>query len=444
MQKELSESYLPGLAPRAARMRVDIATILKRFYFCERALVVAQAGWIAGTPRLDAKLALAHTLWEDALTADSCRTRVFELRYPNRMLRPGDDLPVISLFEDALHAPNYGALLLSLAQVFKPAQAAAYRQYLEAADELADGPSIRFMRMAALEKQEQIGRLAQLAEVAMEEISEDDKATARAWVEEVRNALSAVGGLALEAPVDTSYSLAHKQSFKLAETPARDSRYHPVRFYWPDTVDPDFPYGEGILLQLRSAVSHLNEAWAVETGGAILQAFADKLEWEYVMDAARWTYDEGRHMQMGVERLNRWGFVPEELPLGSYIYESAKGQPPIIRLGMLHHFETKNIGKKTNRAASFSSYEDAVSQHDMEFDWADETLHAHYGRRMIHKLHELYPEEVPEVDEITTRCDALVNDVIRSATPDEIKEIRDVASAIIDKARVLATEGKRG
>lgn len=444
MQEELSQLYLPGLAPRAARMRVDIATILKRFYFCERALVIAQAGWIAGTPRLDAKLALAHTLWQDALTADSCRTRVFELRYPNRMLQPSKDQPITSLFEDALHAPNYGGLLLSLVEVFKPAQAVAYQQYLDAADELADGPSIRFMRMAALEKQEQIVRIGQLAEVALEELDEGGRAGARAWVEELRNALSLVGGLSLDAPVSAPYSLPHKQPFQLAETPARDSRYHSLRFYWPDTVDPDFSYGEGILLQLRSAVSHLNEAWAVETGGAILQAFADKLEWEYVMDAARWTYDEGRHMQMGVERLNRWGFVPEELPLGTYIYESAKGQPPIIRLGMLHHFETKNIGKKTNRAASFSSYEDAVSQHDMEFDWADETLHAHYGRRMIHKLHELYPAEVPEVDEITARCDALVNDVIRSATPDEIKEIRDVASAIIDKAQVLATEGRRG
>lgn len=419
-------------------MRVDIAVILKRFYFCERALVVAQAGWVAGTPRLDAKLGLAHTLWQDALTADSCRTRVFELRYPNRMLQPGPDQPVIALFENALHAPNYAAFLLSLVHVFKPAQASAYQEYLDAADDLADGPSIRFMRMAALEKREQIDRLAQLAETTLTEVGEAERAAAQAWVKELQHGLLLVGSLSLGAPVDAPYTLTLRKQFELAETPARDARYHHVRFYWPDTIDPDFPYGEGVLLQLRSAVSHLNEAWAVETGGAILQAFADKLEWEYVMDAARWTYDEGRHMQMGVERLSRWGFVPEELPLGTYIYDSARGQPPIIRLGMLHHFETKNIGKKTDRAASFSSYDDALSQHDMEFDWADETLHAHYGRRMLHKLRELYPSEVPDISEINARCDALVSEVVRSVTPEEVTEIRTVASAMVDKAHLLA------
>ena len=119
---------------------------------------------------------------------------------------------------------------------------------------------------------------------------------------------------------------------------------------------PLFPYGDGIRLQLRSAVSHVNEVWAVETGGAILHAFADDLGWEFIYDAARWTYDESRHMRMGYERLKTWGYPPEEIPLGSYIYDSARGQDPVIRLGMLHYFETKNIGKKTKRAEAFAAY----------------------------------------------------------------------------------------
>ena len=64
-----------------------------------------------------------------------------------------------------------------------------------------------------------------------------------------------------------------------------------------------YPYGDGLHLQLRSAVSHLNEVWAVENAGAILEAFADSLGWEYVVDAARWLYDEARHTMMGWTRL---------------------------------------------------------------------------------------------------------------------------------------------
>ena len=77
----------------------------------------------------------------------------------------------------------------------------------------------------------------------------------------------------------------------------------------------------------------LNEVWAVETGGAILHAFAEDLDWEYIYDAARWTYDESRHVLMGYERLRAWGFALDEMPLGSYIYDSAAGQEPIIRSG---------------------------------------------------------------------------------------------------------------
>jgi hypothetical protein len=205
-------------------------------------------------------------------------------------------------------------------------------------------------------------------------------------------------------------------------------------------IDKTFPYGEGITLQLRSAVSHFNEVWAVETGGLILWAFADKLEWEYIFDVARWTYDEARHTRMGLERLTRWGFTPEELPLGSYIYDSAKGVDPIYRLGMLHYFETKNIGKKTDRAEAFSSYQDAVSQHDMEFDWADETLHASYGRAWLKKLRELYPDEVPEVLEVTKHCDELVTNVVATATDEERKDIRAVAEAMLKKAEDLARQ----
>ena len=147
-----------------------------------------------------------------------------------------------------------------------------------------------------------------------------------------------------------------------------------------------YPYGEGITLQLRSAISHLNEAWAVETGGIILSSFADELPWEWLHDSARWTYDEARHCQMGYERLLAWGLEPAEIPLGTYIYDSTAKQDPIFRLGMLYFFETKNIGHKRERAQLFHTYGDAVSEHDMDFDWADETMHASYGRRWLSQL----------------------------------------------------------
>lgn len=429
-------AYLPGQQSRARWMRMDTARILKRFFFCERALIIAQSGWLAGIADLDVKTILPRLSWQDAMTANALRDRVFELRYPSRLIERGDDAPVIEVFEQAIHAPSAEALILSLARVFKPALLEAYADYLEYGDELADGPTLRFLGLAVREKTEQIAELTAFADRLLAAAPEK-LAEAEAWTHALAAALEAAGGLTLEPPhpAETPVELPGRRPFELAHKPARDPQFHLCRFYWPDVVDKDFPYGDGLMLQLRSAVSHINEAWAVETGGAILHAFADDLDWEFIYDAARWTYDESRHTRMGLDRLRAWGFEPAEIPLGTYIYDSAYGQDPIIRLGMLFYFETKNIGKKNQRAAAFAAYGDAVSQHDMEFDWADETIHAHYGSYWHGKLYEKLPGRVPELESLRARCDELVTAMVATATEADRADIRRVAEAMIEKAR---------
>lgn len=437
---QVEQAYLPGQRDRAKYMRFDVARILKRFFFCERALIPAQAGWIAGLAPFEVKITLPRHFWEDALTANELRNRIFELRYPSRFLEIGEDAPVVTIFQDAIQAPSGLSFMLALARVLKPALLEAYRAYLGMADVIADGPSVRFLRAAVEDKVQQVHELTRFADDMLRDASAEEKATAYAWVSALQQSLDAIGGLGIDAPEDAGEPLTAslRQPFALAEVPARDPQFNLCRFYWPNIIDENFSYGDGLLLQLRSAVSHLNEVWAVETGGAILHAFADTLDWEYILDAARWTYDEARHTLMGYERLSAWGFTPEEMPLGTYIFDSAKGEPPVIRLGMLHYFETKNIGKKNDRAAAFASYHDSVSQHDMEFDWADETIHAHYGAKWLRALHDQFPD-LPDRDTIHERCDALVAAVVESATDADRREIYAITEAMIAKAQHSVT-----
>ena len=95
------------------------------------------------------------------------------------------------------------------------------------------------------------------------------------------------------------------------------------------------------------------------------------------------------------------------MPVGSFLYESARDQDPIYRLGMLHFFETKNIGKKMKRAEAFGSYGDSVSQHDMDFDWADEGIHAAFGKRWLLKLLEVRGETPEAFERLKRRCEEL-------------------------------------
>jgi len=337
--------------------------------------VLACGGWIPRVAPLEHKAELARTAWESALAGDAMRERVFELRYPSRFLDEQAETFSVESPAD----------LRSLVAAIRD----EYAAYLEVADELADGPSIRILEPAVRDTGRQLDALADI------ELSTED--------------------------------------------PARDPRYFASSFYWPDVLDPDYPYGEGVALQLRSAVSHLNEVWAVETAGVILHDLSLELGWEFTRDAARWLYDESRHMLMGKERLERWGFEPAQIPLGGYIYEACAGQDALYRLGMLGYFETKNIGRKRERAQAFHEMGDATSETDMEFDWADETLHAEYGRRWLRQLLEVRDEDPESWPAVLERCERLVAERVARATPEDLDRIRAAADELVAAAQTRAS-----
>jgi len=351
------------------RARIDTAQELTRFHYRARAVALAAVSQIPHTPRLEEKAELARAAWEQTLAADAFRERVFELRYPVRVLEEWAGV-------EADTAPS-GAEL-----------AALYRDFLDATDDLDDGPTERIVRQA----------------------------------------------LADTPRLPTAL----RQSGDVPDVPPLDDRYAHHRFYWPDTIVSGFPYGEGDALRVRSAVSHLNEVWAVNTAAVITWTLAPELGWDWIRDAARWTYDEARHMLMGKRRLDAMGLPTGHTPLGGYIYEACAGQDPLYRLGMLGYFETKNIGRKKERARAFHELGDRQSEVDMEFDWADETLHAEYGRRWTKELLRVRGEDPEGWPQVLERCDRLVAATLAEATDADREAIVSCAEALLQEVSAPA------
>ena len=418
-------------------LRLDTATVLRRFWHLERALTLTFGAWVPAVGRLDSKAALAKGAWQSSLAADELRERVFELRYPDRAIERGDDHLLIELFEAAVHAPDAEAVLQALAEIFVPALRDAYETYLQASDEIADGPTFRFLRTALEDKTEQA---TALRSAAAHETATD---AGDAWLSSVRGALQSLGGVSLHPPGGDGLNVARTE-FEVPDRPARDDRYFSCSFYWPDNFDPAFGYGEGPKLQLRTAVSHINEVWAVDTAGAILYGLGPQLSWEFIVDAARWLYDESRHMTMGELRLLEWGFERKEIPLGSYIYEASAGKDVVHRLGMLAYFETKNIGKKAQRAETFGSLGDRSSQRDMEFDWADEAIHAGYGRKWLRVVLERNGDDPDTWRDVVADCERDVVARVQRATEEEKAALRRQADVLIEKAERVLGPHTRG
>lgn len=173
------------------QMRLDAAGILKRFHYLERALVLNCAGWIPAVHSIEAKALLARLAWQSSLTADALRNRVFELKYPSRMLERGDDAPLVRAFEAGVHAPSSHALLKVIAEVYLPALARAQRAYLDASDDLADAPSRRFLELAVKEKDDAQSALlaTALAEADALDARPDDALTV-SWLTNVAAVLT--------------------------------------------------------------------------------------------------------------------------------------------------------------------------------------------------------------------------------------------------------------
>ncbi len=434
----MSDSLLPVEPGRQGLLRIDSAVILKRFLYLERAVIVAAAAWIPAVQRLETKALLSRSAWEDSATARELRNRIFELRYPDRTLELGPERELVALFDAALDAPGPADLLTALSGVLLPAQRRAYEDYLEFSDDIADGPTRRFLQVAVNEKLEREGTL--------QEAVEHEPGIPGDWAGRLHKLIEKASGTTLEAAsraAEVTSTVPGGRPFGLAQEPARDPRYFVTPFYWPDALDPGYPYGEGLQLQVRSAVSHLNEVWAVETAAAILHAFERELGWEFLFDAARWLYDESRHMTMGARRLAFWGFEPAQVPLGSYIYQACRDQDPIYRLAMLAFFETKNISKKKVRAAAFGGLGDRTSQRDMDFDWADEAIHAGYGRRWLRAALEVRGEDPESWAELVSRCESLVSERVAHATGAERRSCQEGAVALLARAEklVLPTSG---
>ena len=98
---------------------------------------------------------------------------------------------------------------------------------------------------------------------------------------------------------------------------------------------------------------------------------------------------------------------------------------------MLFFFETKNIGKKKERLAKFIEYDDKVSGHDMDFDWADETIHASYGKKWLGKILQIRNEQSTDFDAIRDHCGQLFENIVNGATEKECAETRAVADKLI-------------
>lgn len=100
-------------------------------------------------------------------------------------------------------------------------------------------------------------------------------------------------------------------------------------------------------LQLRSAISHINEVWAVEAAGAGLHAFSQELGWEFTLRRLAGAMTKPAMPAWGGIGCSAGALRPPRYR-SDVTSTTADPHGALYLLAMLAYFETKNIGKKIN------------------------------------------------------------------------------------------------
>ena len=370
------EAARPGLSVEACVAR------LKRYHYTFKRLHEIFTARITSEPIYELKTGFSHHAYLCAEHVTALRVRVSEMREPPLGLDAVPDPVLEQVFDEILAAPTTAMLLLGIYEIALPALGAALARHWADTNPLTDAPSVRIARFARLEVEDMLefGRacIAQL-------IDHETRSTTDVWLDELRAALKAAGGLeGADEPTGEIPPRRHSiKPYVYDPAPQRDERFCDL---WNQGVNAEsflynsqFPDRAKTLMML---FKRLREVDVPEMMASILAQTADK-PWGYYHAMSRQIWDEARHAMMG-----EVGFVANGVDwtdariTHNWSMRLNTECTPLERHAVLYFIEQglmPKTGKKFEWEVGVRSG-DPLMATIQDYDWADEVLHAAIGR----------------------------------------------------------------
>ena len=372
----IAEAARPGLGVEACVAR------LKRYHYAFKRLHEILTARITAEPIYELKMGFAHHAYLCAEHVQVLRDRVGEMREPPLGLEAVPHPALAALFDEVLAAPTTGELLAGLYEVLIPALDAALARHMADTNPLADAPSVRACRLARVELADAIDWGNQCIACL---VDDEAHAAMAPWVESLRDALAAAGGLdGAEEPTGAAVARTYSaKPYAYDPVPRRDERFRDLYNQGVNAeaflYDPALPARAKALMML---FKRLREIDVPEMMASIIVQTPGK-PWGYYRDMSRQLWDEARHAMMG-----EVGFVAngvdwtEARVTHNWSLRLNTECTPIERHAVLYFIEQGLMTKTGKR----HEWEVGVASGDplmatiQDYDWADEVLHAQIGR----------------------------------------------------------------
>lgn len=367
---------------------------LKRYNWVETRLTDLVLTQVTATPEWEVKDALCLHVWLDSEHAKWLQERVAELRHPPHNFHRPPDEALEAWLQEALRSRGTIELLVALYRVVKPALLEAYRCHLAETNPLVDQPTRRFLRFIIQEEEEMIawGEAALKALVTTDE----QRAAATAWESHLRAYLAAAGGIVGDAAPPDQEPPPSRVTGPLEPdwTPRRDSRFESYNYHFPPHwvyAQEDRPASERMLALVCKRLLEMDvpEMMASIIWKAREKAVAEgrPKPWSYTADMCRQVWDEARHSMMGEAWLSQRGVDFTRVPLNvGFSLGLNQLATPLEAHAALYWIEQGLMPRTTGKAYEWRTAREAgdpLATLMMDYDWADEVLHVHIGRRWL-------------------------------------------------------------
>ncbi len=379
---------------------------LLRYHWTEKRLVEIALARIPATPEWEVKGALSLHQWLAAEHADAWRRRVAEMRHPAPRMDVPPDPALEAFLEQVAAAEDTLDLVVGLYDVAHRALAESYRQHLEQTNPLVDQPTRRPLRFALLEEEETLG----WGEAAIAALTRAPAAAARAeaWRTHLRASLAAAGGIAGDVAASARPAApAARPAVTPSMRPERDARFRgqynfefPPQALYLMTEVPAEERNLALLCKrlLEMDVPELMASFLIEQPGK---------PWEFYREYARQLWDEARHSMMGEVAFESRGVDWRRIPLNvGFSLRLNLHATPSERQMVLYGIEQGLMPATTGKRYEYETAcqaGDPLSAHFMDYDWADEVLHAHIGRRWMRALGLSPTEAVAQAHQVHDR-----------------------------------------
>jgi hypothetical protein len=362
--------------------------LLKRYNYINTRLYKTMVAHFSRTPEWEVKCALGYHLWLVTEHATELRKRVTEMREPPLHLDDVPDDRLQLLMDEVLRADTTLELLTGVYRVIIRELARAAQHHLEITHPLFDQPTSRVLKRIIEEELDMFRWGEQTIEALI--VTEEDRNKALAWEQHLvwflhhaEGADQTLQPLNLPEPSRRSDG----NPYKVDPTPHRDDRFQDSFNHSADVHNYYKDESRSLLERTYTLIHKRLREMAVSEWQAAFIAGTEGKPWEYYHDMGRQLWDETRHAMMGEVGLADIGIPFYKYPLEitpSYVLNT-RYKPEEIHL-VLWTIEQGLMPKKTGKYYEWDIAMKAgheLSAYFQDHDWADEVLHAQFGRKWI-------------------------------------------------------------